>query len=946
MEQKINNQLEIIENSNKWVLETKSMEGAKGKNAYRNLVNCRRKLNKKKFALEGNPAAAMFGQSQVGKSYLIDALLSEQSKPFGIVDKDGVVYGFKKDMNPQGGGSESTSLVSRFSTRYTLVNPKFPVKAKLLSPADLVLVLCDSYYNDIKGSRDTMLQRENIDDAIIEFKNKWQERTVQQKVFTEDDVLDIQEYIYENFSTKAGNLSTFFFEEISLLIAKVKPTEWSEVFSLLWNKNEKFTSLFSSLISKYEILNFTDTLYLPIEAVLYKHGTLLDVTRMREIYESPKKIETAYKADTNILLVENNQEREIESFPKSYLCALSAELVFSLPATLLASKPFLKETDLLDFPGSRARKTTPENDIAETAMSEFLIRGKVAYLFNKYSNFEKINILLFCAKHEQPSERAMPEILDPLINKIIGDSPESREEFLKKSQIPPLFIIGTFFNVNLEYSLAKDSKDDISSLTYRWNQRFERSLEELIDTKTYTWFKNWTVSQPNFQNIFLLRDFEHSTQIFEGYSKESPVEMRKKSDPGDYPDFSEKLRQSFIDYDFVKKHFENPANSWDRAASINEDGAQLIIDKLIIAANNINYARLEKIKWELNTIGQIILDELKKYYHDSDSDARLQKARSTAGSVQANLDIAFGQNPYFFGQMMKEFMLSESAVYKLYLGKIRDIERRDVVNMDKYSAIRMNVSELNPNDSFDINLERLRLHYEKPTKEECKAYFEGMGIDLEELFCGNNERVKNFSQVLSDELETYWFEQYMQANRQNLSKIFSESGLQDIQDMLRRLFKKLRISEVIAGKIRAYVDGYRNIEDAYEMIADISAEIINKFINTIGMEYLTESELVDLKQANENNSLGLILEHNELQFEQNTPAEAADLITKMGNLPELLNQNPLPQAARRLPNYRSYIMWYDLLKVGFVSVCDIPNYDIQANKKLQVIIDQCRTIKY
>lgn len=58
MEKNINTQLNIIEKAIKWVKETDSMKGAKGENAYRNLVNYRRKLNKKKFALEGNPAAA------------------------------------------------------------------------------------------------------------------------------------------------------------------------------------------------------------------------------------------------------------------------------------------------------------------------------------------------------------------------------------------------------------------------------------------------------------------------------------------------------------------------------------------------------------------------------------------------------------------------------------------------------------------------------------------------------------------------------------------------------------------------------------------------------------------------------------------------------------------------------------------------------------------------
>jgi hypothetical protein len=946
MEQMINNQLEIIKSAIKWTAGTSSMEGSKGKNAYRNLVNFRRKLSKKRFALEGNPAAAMYGESQVGKSYLIGSLLSEQGTPFSITGNSGVVHDFIGDINPPGGGSESTSLVSRFSIKYAPSNLKFPIKAKLLSIADLVLMLCDSFYNDIKVQHDQILKREDIDARVTELKETWRDRSVQQQVICEDDVLNIQDYFKNNFSAKAGNIPESFFEDMSLLITKIKPSEWKDAFCLLWNRNENFTDLFSNLIKEYQKLNFADAVYLPMEAVLSKNTTLLDVKCLKEIYDHGQK--TEYKADTAVLFWENNSEKEISSFSKSYLCALAAELVFSLPGTLSQSKPFLNTTDLLDLPGIRARKTVPEDMINETEIPDLLIRGKVAYLFNKYIEAEKINILLFCAKHEQAAQRAMPELLNNYVNKIIGGSPEEREAYIKSTKLPPLFIISTFFNMNMAFDPFHDKEGDDSSLAYRWEQRFKRTLaKEMLNTEIYDWFEQWTISRPNFQNIFLLRDFTYSeskSNLFKGYI-ESRKELAEVATPT-YPAFRKNLRQSFLDYDFVKQHFENPAEAWARAANINEDGTKLIIEKLTIVANNINEARRKKLVLELNAIAQGVLDELKKYFHDSDSDSQLQKAKSKAGGIQANLDIAFGQNPYFFGQMMKEFMLSERAVYDLYLEKIRDIERRDVVNMDKYSAIRMNVSGLDPSDSFENNLERLRLHYEKETKAECAAYFEAQKIDLEELFYGNNERVKNFSQVLADALEEFWFEQYMGKNRQSLSKIFLESGLQDIQDMLRQLFKKQRISQVIAGKIRQHVDGYRNIEDAYDMIADFSAEIINKFINTIGLEYLTQAELNDLKQANEKNSLGLILEHKDLQFEQNTPAEAADLITKMGNLPELLNQNPLPQDARRLPNYRNYILWYDLLKVGFVSVCHIPNYDVQANKELKVIIDQSNAIKY
>ena len=77
----------------------------------------------------------------------------------------------------------------------------------------MVLVLCDSYYNDIKVSRSTTMQRGDIDETVMGFKRRWSARAEQQKVFKEDDVLDIQEYIYEKFSSKAGTISDLFLKK-------------------------------------------------------------------------------------------------------------------------------------------------------------------------------------------------------------------------------------------------------------------------------------------------------------------------------------------------------------------------------------------------------------------------------------------------------------------------------------------------------------------------------------------------------------------------------------------------------------------------------------------------------------------------------------------------------------------------------------------------------------
>src|SRR5690606_38502020 len=130
---------------------------------------------------------------------------------------------------------------------------------------------------------------------------------------------------------------------------------------------------------------------------------------------------------------------------------------------------FLKETDLLDFPGARGRMTLAENKLSEKNIPELLIRGKVAYLFNKYSDAEKINIFMLCAKHEQAAQRSMPEMISNWIDKFVGDTAEKREKFISASKISPLFIVGAFFNENLRFNSIHDKIGDLSSLKNRWH---------------------------------------------------------------------------------------------------------------------------------------------------------------------------------------------------------------------------------------------------------------------------------------------------------------------------------------------------------------------------------------------------------------------------------------------------------------------------------------------
>lgn len=946
MEQKIQSQIELIEKSINWVKETDSMKGDKGNKAYRNLVDLRRKLKKKRFALDSNPAVAMFGESQSGKSYLVSSLLSEKGGEFEISYGRGERYSFKNEINPHGNEHESTSVVTRFSVKEEFINQDFPVIAKLLSPTDIILILCEAYYSNLKAKQS--LSFKDLQTKIQEIENHYKEKNEVQNWILEDDVLDIEEYFSQNFSnvTFHNIVDANFFEKISKIVTRIVPDEWKNVFSLLWNFNPQITKLFSDLISQYKHLNFADTIYLPIEAVLRDKGTLLDVDRLDEIYNSYEGPNTNYCAETQVFFMDNNSDKTI-TFSKSYICALTGELIFVLPENIIQNKKFLDKTDLLDFPGTRRPESTDEENITNKSLTQLLRRGRVDYLFNKYSFNEKINILMLCQNHKDSKQSVMPAKVDKWVRKMVGETIEERENF--NCPIPPLFVISTWFNCDLQFDI-KHTPENKDLLNQKWHDRFIKVLEEqILKTDTYPWFNNWTKSKPYFQNIYLLRDFEKSSntglncsQLFKGYIEYK--EEKEEIKPDVYPNFRKDLRESFLEYDFVQHHFENPTESWDKASSINEDGSLLIIQKLTIASDSINPARLKKMRTEINNISNSILEELRKYYYSGDKDKELQKAKVTAGNIQLLLDTAFRADGIKrFGQLMKELMLDESSVIELYRKIIDNIEHRDIVNMDIYSTYRIQVPVVE-NETKESYFERLCTHYEKTTEEQKKQFqneLESKKIDLEELISGNSDLIKNNAQQLAEALIEYWFGYITLKDKQTVQQIFvteDSPALQDLSEMFQKLFKKLDLSKRIAEKIRRYVDGHEKTGLPYEMVADISTELLNVCINTVGFDYLDESEILDLKLANEKNELGLVLDQ-ELNIKDKS---VADLFYKIDNWTDIIQSKP--EEMKTLPSYANYIAWYNRLKVSFISVCNIPNYDTVANEKLGYLIKECKAI--
>ncbi len=112
--------------------------------------------------------------------------------------------------------------------------------------------------------------------------------------------------------------------------------------------------------------------------------------------------------------------------PRSLVCALTAEL-----SVAIDEKPwdFFDHTDLLDFPGARSRlKLASLEDVAKAKgvaeganpLRELLLRGKVAYLFQRYSAERELE------RHPALHSRRQPGSARPLRHDDGVDRPDDR----------------------------------------------------------------------------------------------------------------------------------------------------------------------------------------------------------------------------------------------------------------------------------------------------------------------------------------------------------------------------------------------------------------------------------------------------------------------------------------------------------------------------------------
>ena len=959
MIQKINKQIEVINDSLAWIKKNKPEHYEQ---RFMQLVEERRKLRKLAVAEADNPGIAAFGKSQVGKSYLMNCILQKDGKPF-LVKANGKDYDFIEQMNPITDNTEATGVVTRFSSfsrapeKY---NSNYPLLMKTLSVADIIILLSDGYYNDIKNWTS---EGENAVNATADaIREKYiHQPEVGNSPLLADDILDIKYYFKKNINNAQSFNNSYFFDKVALVVNRIPPTDWDSVFSVLWNHNGDISRLFNHILNTLRAISYAKEVYLPIEAVLHegiKPNTIMSVDCLMKIFE------TTDQYYTDAYVKEGENLKKVEHLTKSDVCAICSEVTIKIEDEFLSSSSMysfddmsaetqakltkgnvemtiLKENDLLDFPGARSRLNLQIDALSsDEDLVKVFLRGKVAYLFNKYNESSAINVLLYCHDQYQNDVTNLYILLDEWVRNYVGETPEERRRTIESTGgVPPLFYIGTKFNMDMAVRPAAAANED-KAIDSRWYDRFNKVLyEQCLNSATPNWWvNNWTAQGTKFKNSYLLRDFKYSgpkaSKLYKGWEATKSEQPREGTNSEGYMTdaYYQKMRNSFCSSPDAAMFFEDRGLAWDVAASRNNDGSLFIIQKLSVVAERLLKTRESQFAKQIGNCQSKVRGILKEYHVSEDVDQMLQDNIRKANAIIREMDFTCNDDNYFFGHLLQALQITETRCLQAVHHMIQSGELGQTNNNFKnYEIILKRCSAFKGCKNFDECWERFMNVYGFFKKDEAEKFLEVRNVDYRQLFSGTFKKKLN-SCVIADRVYDLWQKGIKSVEFMNkilANQLFDSVVMSTLLDDITQTSNYMKLNDLMADAIAEYVNVINIYTINESLVADILSSTINRFVIDLGYELLSDEDRANAHKMADQYQLP-IFEY--IEKEHTSHFEEEELTA----LFDELTDNPKAMTASFENNYYS---WLEYMYVSFIAHLDVPDYDKEANRQLTEIIN-------
>ena len=612
-----------------WVEDPANAElvGAEARSLVHQLRRGRRRAQRLARSARTPVSVSVFGPSQAGKSFLVSVLARPEDGPLvADFDAPGGTLDYIREINPEG-EDESTGLVTRFTMARAPVPEGFPVRLTLLSEADIVRTLVNSFFMD--GDRSEPSPEPG---QIAAHLDAYKARAgAARRGLEADELYEIQDYVEGSFGREAYAAALKpFWEEAAQVAPGLSVPDRAGFFALLWGGHQAFSDLYIRMAEALAQLDHAEEVFAGLDALVPRETSIIDVKTL------------SGAADGAPLAVATPGGRRV-TLPRSVICALAAELVVPMQTR---PSPLFDETDLLDFPGARNRfEQTLETAFAKDAeaiLPELLLRGKVAYLFDRYVQNQGITSMLLCVQDSNMETVDLPGLVQGWIATTHGSDPAQRAQ-----TDTALFWVFTKFDKHLGDSAAEGGDDT------RFERRVGASLLEKFGKGSDPWVAEWTPGRA-FDNCFWLRNPNYYVDgliEYDAAKRETRIRPEKETRLAE-------LRAGCLAAPAVQRHFAEPEAAWDAALTLNDGGVSYLMARLSQVCKPD--AKLRQIRAQLAQVGAGLRAALAPFHVSDDVEARIAEKTEAAHRVIDDLEEALARHR--FGAVLAALAVDQDEV--------------------------------------------------------------------------------------------------------------------------------------------------------------------------------------------------------------------------------------------------------------------------------------------
>jgi len=719
----------------------------------------------------------VFGPSQAGKSYLVSVLARKDETLTALfTDDERPEIDFIKEINPYG-DKEATGLVTRFSIR-KIVTPKgYPVALRLLTQTDVLKILINSYFFDTDLQDETIPSPEEIEKHLGGFEGKITSSYVD--VLREEDIWDVEEYVLTKIRKTEARVFAPFWGRIARTAPRLGLQDRAQLFSILWGKHEPLTGLYLTLVGALEKLDFAEEAFCPLDALIPATHGILNVETLAGI-DDPN-------ADKLSVMCPDNT---VVPLSRPTLTALAAELRMVLKDT---PWPFFEHTDLLDFPGYRNR--TPHrlakflSEAKGGALKELFLRGKVDYLFQRYTAEQELTSMLLCLRPSNLDVTSLPAVIEEWIGATHGATPEER---IGRPVL--LFFILTMFDQHLSEKVSDEGADP----GLRFQTRLEASLLKPFGKLPSSWPFNWTPNTP-FSNCYWIRN--------PNYKAEGVIEYNGRMEVSVLPQKVARiaeLREASVKVAEVRAHFKDPLRAFDEGMRLNDGGIAYLAENL----GSVSQAGMKQtqVKIRLKALRTHLLQMLAPYFVSTDTVQRLAERTAFAEQIISEFDECIAAQK--FGTFLNSFCIDrERLADALYEARSRGFPDE---RYEKTEAPKKRSGLL---DMIKGAASSIGVPVAPPPRQGQRDFLARHALQV-------------WSKSIHEAVEDPVFQRQISVSAQSLREIATE---------MLATSRRLNLEETI----RASLESISHIETAEQSAAKatiVAERHINRFVSTLGGE--------------------------------------------------------------------------------------------------------------